>query len=406
MRKTAAMMMGLVFVSTFAAQAEPPVITQQVTPGTMSYQGRLQTADGVDYTNGVYTIDFKLYETASDTNFLWGVTYKPYVNNGFFSVILGQTDVGEAEISGATYPAVEDFWKGVWIDPASPNKQRFLGITVHENQNGDEIVAPQESFPRQELLASPFAIQAQYAQQASGNFSVPGDLELTGAISNPDADLYVSDNLHVDGNLAVNGQKMVTIGAVGSLSGKIPAGEPESSDLLVGNDLYVDETMMAGLRIYTPAITSYDASLQIESGSEYIDMRGTTVCYGDLWVKPGYDLRMDSHVISHVVEAPRTGVRMVAGEVNAAGNEVRDIGGKFTSRRDGEGKYTITFTEPFSAPPVIVVSLSEDANSFENFISLNGTISAGSFHVEGRDDSPSEQANVQDTPFTFIAVGY
>jgi hypothetical protein len=64
----------------------------------------------------------------------------------------------------------------------------------------------------------------------------------------------------------------------------------------------------------------------------------------------------------------------------------------------------VTFAEAFNNTPVVVLSIADDANSFDNFISTDG-IYTDHFDVEGRDDNDDEQATFQDTPFTFIAIG-
>jgi hypothetical protein len=134
-------------------------------------------------------------------------------------------------------------------------------------------------------------------------------------------------------------------------------------------------------------------------------MRGDTVFYGDAWLKPGYKLRMDNHEIQYIAEAPHSGMRMIAGTVNASGSEIRDPGDKYYVSRESEGRYKVTFRQAFSSSPVVLVTVDNDANSFDNFISTDG-VYAGYFYVEGRDDQPGEQATYQDTPFNFIVVGY
>lgn len=192
--------MGLTMLGAMSAWAgEPPaVISNPVTPGTISYQGRLQTSEGINYTNGVYDIEFRIYSAVSEGDLLWGAAYKPYVQNGYFSVILGATGVGESALSNTTYSAVEDFWKAMWIDPAntdSANVERFLEITVLQDKDNNLIVnpPPQPSFPRQQFLASPFAIQAQYAQSASrsdADFTVASNLTVMGSTTL--SNLYLS----------------------------------------------------------------------------------------------------------------------------------------------------------------------------------------------------------------------
>jgi hypothetical protein len=190
--------------------AAPPTITQQVTPGTISYQGRIQEAGGADYTNGIYDIEFRLYDAATGGNQLWGATYKPYLKNGYFSAILGQINVGETSLTGSTFSVVSDLWKAVWVEPGATT-DRYLGIKVAA-RDGTPIVGAQESFPRQQLLASPFAIQAQFAQQAkyaestSGDFTIPTANKLNfaggnGTIESGGTQINVNDDLNVTGSV-------------------------------------------------------------------------------------------------------------------------------------------------------------------------------------------------------------
>lgn len=170
-------------MATAPVWAEPPTISQAVTPGMISYQGQVQTASGSDYVDGVYGIEFRLYDAATAGTLLWGARYNPYLKNGFFSVILGQTQVGETELADPmTYAGISNFWKAVWIDPNNAQKGRYLGITI-VTEAGVDVATPHESFPRQQLLASPFAIQAQFAQQAAGETPVGGIIMWSGTIA-------------------------------------------------------------------------------------------------------------------------------------------------------------------------------------------------------------------------------
>lgn len=171
--------------------AAPPTITQAVTPGTVSYQGQVQAGDGSAYADGVYGIEFRLYDAASSGTLLWGARYQPYLKNGFFNVVLGQTGVGESALTGCTYPEVGDFWKAVWVDPDNAGKSRYLSLTI-VNERGTPVGTPHESFPRQQLLASPFALQAQFAQQSD-------------SASRSLADFTVATNLHVNGAVTTSG---------------------------------------------------------------------------------------------------------------------------------------------------------------------------------------------------------
>lgn len=206
----------LVALSASWGRAAPPTITQAVTPGTVSYQGQVQAGDGSAYADGVYGIEFRLYDAASEGTLLWGARYQPYLKSGFFNVILGQTSVGESGLSGCTYPAVGDFWKAVWIDPNNANKNRYLSLTI-VTERGAPVGTPHESFPRQQLQASPFALQAQFAQQADsasrslGNFSVATNLYVSGSLSATSAE--------VSGTLSANSLRASSVTSSGTLAG-------------------------------------------------------------------------------------------------------------------------------------------------------------------------------------------
>lgn len=260
MMKRHALILGLSALAGLSqVSAEPPAIISQVTPGTVSYQGRVQTAGGTNYPDGIYTVEFRLYDDATAGNLLWGASYKPYLNNGFFSVILGQTSVGEVAL---TTNAVADLWKAVWIDPLSANPNRYLGITVAE-QGGVAIPGAQESFPRQQFLASPFAIQAQFAQQASGDFQVPssGKVQFSGGNGTIDSDggtVSVQDNLNVTGTLDVD--TSITLGPSALMLTQLPwLGEEyiwsptnlATAGRIIGNSIlsYGDISLYNGLNV-------------------------------------------------------------------------------------------------------------------------------------------------------------
>ncbi|MDF7798353.1 hypothetical protein P4C99_02700 [Pontiellaceae bacterium B1224] len=354
---------GFLFAGVVVAWAAPPSITSAVTPGTMSYQGRLQTPEGVDYDNGIYTVEFRLYDSANENNLLWGATYKPYVNNGFFSVILGQTNVGETPIAGAEFTAVEDFWKGVWIDPNSAKKNRYLGITVLEGADNNTLASPSESFPRQELLASPFAIQAQFAQQAS---------HAEQAAHAATADASASD-FTLNGALVPGGSTLV-------LNGNIDLGGTIAKS--TGNVIV-------------------DDNLEISNGN-YLYSREFSYLYGTTYFSG--QLSVNGHSLSHVVQAPASGVRMVAGNVNQSGTETRDVGNQFTVSKTGTGTYYINFSPDFSQTPVVVVQGGPDGNAIDNFYQISSVDRFGCY-VKSSDDDPSASFSAQDAAFNFIAIG-
>jgi hypothetical protein len=390
---------GLVLLGAVGVQAAPPTITQQVTPGTMSYQGRLQTPEGNDYVNGIYTIEFRLYDGPdTDATMLWGATYKPYVNNGFFSVILGQVNVGEDSITGAKYPDVADFWKGVWIGEGQTGAERYLGITVRQNENNANIQDADESYPRQQLLASPFAIQArfaEYAKQASGNFSIATNLYVKGELLNNTFEQPVTvgdaDGLKVEHDHVVGGA--LTVGEGINLEGGTIS---SFTDLEDRHDLqiqslgwtYIDSYWGA---IFKPASSGGGGGVNI--GNPYDASHKV-----DLYVSG--DLKMRNHHISHVVESPRSGFTMLSGRVRGSDGHLLNSSGGFSVTRDSEGIYTITFSEAFKYVPVVVAS-AEGWSGVNNWVSVQ-SVSTLSCKIQTTQDNGTA---AQDSSFHFIAIG-
>jgi hypothetical protein len=120
--------MVLVILASLMAQA-------QSVPPLVNYQGMLTDANGNALT-GTKKIEFNLYDAATGGNKVWGpqvFSSVPLVN-GMFNVILGTTDTA-----------------GRSIAEAFGGKDRYLGIKVDD---GNELE------PRQQILSTPFAIQA------------------------------------------------------------------------------------------------------------------------------------------------------------------------------------------------------------------------------------------------------
>jgi hypothetical protein len=144
--------MVLVILASLMAQA-------QSVPPLVNYQGMLTDASGNALT-GTKKIEFNLYDAATGGNKVWGpqvFSSVPLVN-GMFNVILGTTDTA-----------------GRSIAEAFGGKDRYLGIKV-----GDEP----ELGPRQQILSTPFAINADNANLLQ-NKSLD---ELTSFFRTPDYD--------------------------------------------------------------------------------------------------------------------------------------------------------------------------------------------------------------------------
>ncbi len=110
-------------------------------PPLINYQGQLTDANGNPQT-GTKKLEFNIYDASSGGNKIWGpqVFSDVPLIGGRFNVMLGSTDAG-----------------GNSISTAFGASSRFLGIKV---DNGKEVA------PRQQILSTPFAIQALSASNA------------------------------------------------------------------------------------------------------------------------------------------------------------------------------------------------------------------------------------------------
>jgi hypothetical protein len=158
---------GAVLLACLMASAAPGRAEEVVIPEALNYQGRLQTLDsGTDYKDGTYDIEFRIYNKADKSGtLLWGEKYSVYVKGGRFNVVL-QSGTGGA-VTNTPRPTCTDLRSA--LRTSSGDTDRFLGITVLQDENNARIASPSESFPRQQLLATAFAFQAQYAQYAAAS---------------------------------------------------------------------------------------------------------------------------------------------------------------------------------------------------------------------------------------------
>ena len=175
--------------------AVPSSITKFV-PETMNYQGYLANpSSGTAYTDGIYTLDCRLYRSASGGTAIWGARYSVYVKGGYFNIMLGDS-AGQAIKSTVTGTASTTYsptelWKALWYDSAASEKNNlWLGVTPHQTSTGSAVSSLSEISPRQQLLAAPYAFRAQaaeYAEQSIGAFKVNGALTVTGSVTFPSA---------------------------------------------------------------------------------------------------------------------------------------------------------------------------------------------------------------------------
>lgn len=181
--KMVATMMFVLGVTVLAQAAATMPSAVQAMPGQVNYQGVLQEPTrGTLYTNGIYTLEFRLYTQQSGGTPLWGGSYQTYVKDGYFNVMLG--DTAQALTDKPKYGPTE-LWKAMWLANDSSNKQLYLGVTPRQDYRNAVISSPTEISPRQRLLAAPYAFRAERAAVAdasSGDFTVPGKLVVKGTL--------------------------------------------------------------------------------------------------------------------------------------------------------------------------------------------------------------------------------
>ena len=111
-------------------------------PHLINYQGKLTKSDGTAYAMGEYKISISIYDHPTSGALVWG----PQVFNnaplvyGHFNVVLGPTDTTSRDIADAF-----------------ANANTYLEIKV----NNDPPITP-----RQQILSSPYAVNAENAQNA------------------------------------------------------------------------------------------------------------------------------------------------------------------------------------------------------------------------------------------------
>ncbi|MSU03658.1 MAG: hypothetical protein EXS23_00285 [Pedosphaera sp.] len=145
MNKIAALIIGLLISASAILAVENP-------PSSINYQGKLQNAAGQSVANGVYTVQFRLYNLPAAGNILWGKTYSVQVADGYFNTLLGEE--GSANPETGLFP---DVGKALG-NTSNP----YLGLTVTVDPAGP--TGASEIIPRMRLLSSPYALIAQTAK--------------------------------------------------------------------------------------------------------------------------------------------------------------------------------------------------------------------------------------------------
>ncbi|MDB6054341.1 MAG: hypothetical protein JWN25_1864, partial [Verrucomicrobiales bacterium] len=148
------------------------VLASNDAPNVVNYQGKLLNSAGANVTDGTYTIQFKIYNSASGAGSLWGESHTVVISGGYFNVMLGE---GGTAISGSTYTNV--------TDALGSTTTPYLGLTITADGSG-AVNSPSEITPRLRFLSSPYSLiaaRSKYADNASQatNAQTLGGLDAT-----------------------------------------------------------------------------------------------------------------------------------------------------------------------------------------------------------------------------------
>jgi len=193
-------------MSLFASKA-----TAQSVPPLINYQGRLTDQTGAAMPPGAYIIQFRIWDSPTGGNLIWGQQQNLTIqSSGAFNVILGAN-------TGSSIPGTTPEFTS--LGSAFSGSNAFLGVSVAAGPSG-VIANPAEISPRQQLLTVPFAIQAQFAQQAASLVS-----NLANALCPPGTVVaYMGTNtpsgwLLCDGTAINRIQYLALFGVIGTSSG-------------------------------------------------------------------------------------------------------------------------------------------------------------------------------------------
>lgn len=198
--------MGAITIVVLAALAlAPGRAFAQATPnppGQISYQGYVTDANGVPLATNApanYDIFFHIYDAPQGGNILWGELQTVTINNGYFSVLLGQgTTAGDGS---------------PWMANLTP---LFSGPTASDRYVGITLRGLQEIQPRLRLLSSPYSLLSENSIGLVGNTGIQvlnasgTNLAVNGASGNNSLDIHGAEGIFGNGFLqfgeGINGQ--------------------------------------------------------------------------------------------------------------------------------------------------------------------------------------------------------
>lgn len=324
-----------------------------VVPSLISYQGHVSNGTGTEIGSPTpvnRTVTFRLWNHASataDANRLYAESAVVSINNGDFSVLIGQgTPTGESTV----YASLAD--AGVFN-----GNEIFLGITVDDGNAGTTDV---EISPRQRIVTTAFAFRAKVAESVDSaaissamlaNNSVTNVQIVNAAVTTDKigADQITSAliaNAAVGtSELADNAVTTVKIGADQVTGAKIADGSVGTADLADGavttDKMGADQ--VTGAKIANGTITSadlasgsVDLAKLVAAVQQSLCPPGTIVAYGGGNAPAGW-------LLCDGTSVPRTGTYAALftaigtsfGTENGASFNVPDFRGRFLRGRDG-----------------------------------------------------------------------
>src|ERR1035437_3776943 len=122
---------SLVCISKYSfAQTMTPTSSSSDVPHTISYQGLLQSSDGMPM-NGLEQLTVRLYADTAGQDLVWEDTYTTNVRNGIFNVLLGSQKPlpGNPQMSTALWLATK-IGESEEMKPYSPMSASPYALTV------------------------------------------------------------------------------------------------------------------------------------------------------------------------------------------------------------------------------------------------------------------------------------
>ena len=352
-------------------------------PDRMAFQSYLTDINGNPMGTAApvnKTIKFIIYESEQGPESKWAEQQVVSVNNGHFSVILGEgTRLNDS--SGKQLPFAEVF-------AGTGASDRFIELTVISDSGGSDQIL----LPRLRLLPSPYAFMA----------SKVASLDLT--------DTNVLEGQLGGGNIAdgaINSAKILneTIQSADIKDGAVTSSEIASNTIVSAN---IKDGAVTSADITNSTIVSAD----IKDGTvTSADITNSTIVSAD--IKDGTIKSADiangnigsSQLGGRTFISSNTAKqRIIRGYITAAGSKYANSGEGWSSKRNSGGIYRLTFSPAFKAGTLPVVTASiYNGSGDDNSVNLyDGTHTGITFVCV---DVSSGWDNFEDSGIMFIAIG-